>query len=224
MWLKKCNQSGIHWNKSKANRLVENLLFASSKFDYWHKAQVSMSTNIYRQTSNSEEQLLSKKMAKETSKTFRGLRRKHPKNVFLETFHVSLLWNRFESLNELIKDTFDVFLMSESKLDSTFSDSQFSIPNYCIVWKNWNKNGGGILFYIKEEVIEHKQLFGDLEILTLKIILDEMKILLMGLYKSPSFNEKHFLFHLNNLYNFFCTKYENITLIGDFTMIPETKN
>ena len=110
MWLKKCNQSGIHWNKSKANRLVENLLFASSKFDCWHKAQVSMSTNIYRQTSNSEEQLLSKKMAKETFKTFRGLRRKHPKNVFLGTFHVSLLWNRFESLNELIKDTFDVLM------------------------------------------------------------------------------------------------------------------
>ena len=50
-----------------------------------------------------------------------------------------------------------------------------------------------------------------------------MKILLMGLYKPPSFNEKHFLFHLNNLYNFFCTKYENITLIGNFTMIPENK-
>ena len=57
MWLKKCNQSGIHWNKSKANRLVENLLFAPSKFDCWHKVQVSMTNNIYRQTSNSEEQL-----------------------------------------------------------------------------------------------------------------------------------------------------------------------
>ena len=224
MWLKKCNQSGIHWNKSKTNRLVENLLFASSKFDCWHKVQVSMTNNIYRQTSNSEEQLLSKKRQKRLSKLLEVWEVTILKMFFLETFHVSLLWNRFESLNELIKDTFDVFLMSESKLDCTFSDSQFSIPSYCTVWKNRNKNGGGILFYIKEEVIEHKQLFGDLEILTLKIILDEMKILLMGLYKSPSFNEKHFLFHLNNLYNFFCTKYENITLIGDFTMIPETKN
>ena len=50
-----------------------------------------------------------------------------------------------------------------------------------------------------------------------------MKILLMGLYKPPSFNEKDFLFHLNNTYNFFCTTYENITLIDDFNMIPENK-
>ena len=29
------------------------------------------------------------------------------------------------------------------------------------------------------------------------------------------------MFHLNNAYNFFCTIYENITLIGDFNMIPQ---
>ena len=45
----------------------------------------------------------------------------------------------------------------------------------------------------------------------------------MGLYKSPSFSEKVFLFHLNNAYNFFCTTYENVTLIDDFNMIPENK-
>ena len=33
-----CNQSGTHLNKSGTNRLIENLLFAVSKFDCWHKA------------------------------------------------------------------------------------------------------------------------------------------------------------------------------------------
>ena len=50
-----------------------------------------------------------------------------------------------------------------------------------------------------------------------------MKILLMGLYKPLSFNEKGFLFYLNNAYNYFSTTYENITLIGDFRMIPEKR-
>ena len=45
----------------------------------------------------------------------------------------------------------------------------------------------------------------------------------MGLYKPPSFNEKYFLFLLNYAYHFFCTTYENITLIGNFNMIPENK-
>ena len=48
---------------------------------------------------------------------------------------------------------------------------------------------------------------------------NKMKILLMSLYKPPSFNQKDFLFGLNNAYNFFC---EKKTLIEDFNMIPES--
>ena len=78
-----CNQIGIHLNRSGTNRLIENLLFALSKFDCWHKAQVSMATSVFRETDHSEEQLLSGKKAKETFKTLRDLKNKHPKNVFL---------------------------------------------------------------------------------------------------------------------------------------------
>ena len=187
-----------------------------------------MTASVFRKTSNSEEQLLNGKKEKEIFKTLRDLRSKHPKNVFLGHLNVNSLRIKFESLNELIKDTFDIFLVTESKLDCSFPDSQFSIPGCRIVRKDQNRNGGGILFYINEgipfKVIKSKQLPGNLEILKLEIILDKMKILLMELYKPPSFNEKHFLFDLNNAYNFFCTAFQNITLIGKFTIIPENKN
>ena len=85
----------------------------------------------------------------------------------------------------------------------------------------------GIFPYINEDIpfkaIRSKQLPGNLEILTLGIILDKMKIFFMRLYKPPSFNEEDYLFHLNNANNFFCTTYENVTLIGDFNMIPENQ-
>ena len=55
------------------------------------------------------------------------------------------------------------------------------------------------------------------------LILDKMKILLMGLYKPPSLNEKDFLLHLSYAYSFFCSIYENITLIGDINMKPENE-
>ena len=61
------NQRGIHLNKSETNRLIDNLLFALSKLTV--KGQVSMSTNVHRETSNFEKQFLSKKNAKETFKT-----------------------------------------------------------------------------------------------------------------------------------------------------------
>ena len=47
--------------------------------------------------------------------------------------------------------------------------------------------------------------------------------LLMRLYKPPPVSEKEFLLHLNKADNL-STKYENITLIGDFKMQPGNKN
>ena len=51
-------------------------------------------------------------------------------NVFLGHLIINSIKNKFESVWELIKDTFDIFLLSESKLDSSFPDDQFSIPCY----------------------------------------------------------------------------------------------
>ena len=140
-----------------------------------------MTTNVYRERSNSDK----RKKARETYKTLRGLRSKHPKNVFLGHLNVNSLRNKFESLNELIKD---IFLWSESKLDSSFSDSQFLVPGYRIVKKGQNKNGG-VLKSLKRNNYQKK-----LEILLLEINLVKMKILVMELYKPLSFSEKDFLF------------------------------
>ena len=45
-----------------------------------------MATSVFKETDNSEGQLLSGKKAKETFKTLKDLRNKHPKNVFLVIF------------------------------------------------------------------------------------------------------------------------------------------
>ena len=132
-----------------------------------------MNNNIFSETSNSKRKKLSSTKAKNPFKTIRGLRIKHPKNVFLGHLNINSLRNKFESVNELIKDTFDIFMLSESKLDSSFPDNQFLIPGYRIIRKDRNKNGGGILFYINEDIC--------------------LLCLLMGLYKLPSLNEKDFL-------------------------------
>ena len=40
--------------------------------------------------------------------------------------------------------------MSKSKFDSSFPDSQFSIPGYRINRRDQNERGGEILFYINK--------------------------------------------------------------------------
>ena len=82
--------------------------------------------------------------------------------------------------------------------------------------------------YINEDIpfkiIQNSSLPPTLEVLPIEINLGRFKFLLIGLYKPPSVSEKEFLLHLNKTHNFFSTKYENITLIGDFNMQPGNKN
>ena len=77
---------------------------------------------------------------------------KKPKNVFLGHLNINYIENKFESVWKFIKDTFDIFLLSESKLDSSFPDDQFSIPGNRIVRKVRDRNGGRFLLYINEDI------------------------------------------------------------------------
>ena len=128
---------------------------------------------------------------------------------------------------ELINDTFDIFLVSESRLDLSFPDNHFSIPGYRIVRKDRDRNSRGLLLYINEDipfkVIKNSSLPTTLEVLSIEITLGMFKFPLIGFYKPPSVCKKEFLLHLNKVHDFFSMKYENITLI-DFNMQSGNKN
>ena len=51
-----------------------------------------------------------------------------------------------------IISNFSIFLISESKLDSSFPNSQFKINGYNIFRRDRNRYGWGLLFYVNEEV------------------------------------------------------------------------
>ena len=72
---------------------------------------------------------------------FYSLRRKHIKNLFLGHLNVNSLRNKFESVELLTSKKFDIFLNSECKLNSTFPDAPFFIPEYKLFRKDRDKNG-----------------------------------------------------------------------------------
>ena len=86
----------------------------------------------------------------------------------------------------------------------------------------------GFFFYINEDipfkVIQKSGLPTTLEVIPIEINLGRFNFLLLRLYKPPSISEKEFVLHLNNAHNFLSTKYENITLIGDFNVQIGNKN
>ena len=89
--------------------------------------------NFYKnKLGNSESQQCIRKndSSAEAFKNLQKMKRKKPKNIFLGHLNINSIKNKFEFVWELIKDTFDIFLVSESKLDSSFPDGRFSILGY----------------------------------------------------------------------------------------------
>ena len=48
----------------------------------------------------------------------------YPKNVIFGHLNINSLRNKFESISELIKGNFDIFLINETKLDASFPSNQ----------------------------------------------------------------------------------------------------
>ena len=72
----------------------------------------------------------------------------YPINVIVGLLNINSLRNKCESMYELIKGNFDIFLINETKLDASFPSRQFAMSGYKFVGKDRRKFGGGITFYI----------------------------------------------------------------------------
>ena len=56
--------------------------------------------------------------------------------------NINSIRNKFDTLDNIVK-AFDIFLISESKLDNTFPINQFAIGGYKIFRRDRNCYGGG---------------------------------------------------------------------------------
>ena len=66
--------------------------------------------------------------------------------------NINSLRNRFESIKPMISPSFDMFLVSEKKLDESFLNNQFSISGYRMFRKDRNCFGGVLCIYVKENI------------------------------------------------------------------------
>ena len=53
----------------------------------------------------------------------------------------------------MITNNIDISLLSETKIDENFQNQQLNISNYKTFLRDINKNGGGFLFYINENIL-----------------------------------------------------------------------
>ena len=119
-----------------------------------------------------------------------------------------------------IISNFSIFFASESKLDSSFPNSQFKIKGYKIFRRNRNRYGGGRLLYVNEEI--------PCKVLNQQAASSSTNIIVMQFFQTKCFQNKPpkqdnsgFLETMNILLNYYTETYENIITLGDFNMTIE---
>ena len=122
------------------------------------------------------------------------MHKKHIKNLFFGHLNINSLRNKREFLEPLIRNHFDIFLISETKLDFSFSGSEFKIPGYRLFRKDRNQRRGGLIFYVNQDIpcktINTFNFPNSLEVLPLEISLRKKYMLKIGCYKPPSRNDE----------------------------------
>ena len=88
--------------------------------------------------------------------------------------------------------------------------------------KDRTKGGGGLLFYVNEnlsgKIINSYKFKENSEIILFEFSVSDKKWLLLGNYRPPSQNDLSFINELNLALNFFSPIFEDFCLLGHFNL------
>ena len=110
--------------------------------------------------------------------------------------------------------------VAETKIDGTFTTSQFVLDGFSKPFRfDRNQHGGGLLIYVREDV-PFKELSvykppNDIECGIIEISLRKQKWLLFSIYRPPSQPERYFFGEIGRGLDLYSSQYESICLIGD---------
>ena len=112
----------------------------------------------------------------------------HNRLIF-STLNVNSIPNKLDDIRITIADFVDVLVITESKLDQSFPDSQFFIDRFSKPFrKDRNRHGGRLLMYMKEDISQKELSFNlpfDIEIIIIELNINKIRWLVCGCYHPP---------------------------------------
>ena len=131
--------------------------------------------------------------------------------------NINSIRNKKEALGEIITNNIDIFLVSETKINESFPDSQFKIEGYSRPYRlDRTDRGGGLLLYVRQDIpsklIKKEENY---EAMFVEINLKKQKWILSCTYNPDVKDINPFLdklqISLDSLGN-----YDKLLLLGDF--------
>ena len=162
----------------------------------------------------------------EENTNLKFIRKGNFNRLVLAHININSIRNKFDNLVLQIANNVFILMISEKKLDNSFSEGQFLIPGYSSPYRlNRNCRGGGIMMYIREDTpskllpIENQPIEG----FYVEINLRKKKWLLCGTYIPHRNNIAIHLDSLSKKVALYSSAYDNYILIGDFNIEADSK-
>ena len=160
-------------------------------------------------------------MDEDPSKILCEIRGKNLSRPIIGHININFLESKFEALRSLIKDTLDVLVVTETKIDESYPTSQFCIDGFgALLRLDRNKHGGGVIIYVREhppyKIIPFYNKPKDVEAIFFELTLRNKKWLIMGGYNPASETTSYFLDHVSKSLDKTMANYDNILILGDF--------
>ena len=82
---------------------------------------------------------------------------RHPQQIIIGHLNINSIRNKFDLMKAMLTRNIDILMITETKLDDSFPVSQFEIDGFSTPFRlDRNKNGGGILQYIRSYIVASK--------------------------------------------------------------------
>jgi hypothetical protein len=116
----------------------------------------------------------------------------------------------------------DVHILSfnETRLDSTVSDAEVSIPGYSIIRRDRDRKGGGVALYILNSIVFNPVKVDDtlnVEAVSAKVNLGCKSFIISSIYRPPSANVQ-LLDNITNYMDKVGSLADNMVFVGDFNL------
>jgi hypothetical protein len=112
-------------------------------------------------------------------------------------------------------------MISETKLDYSFPSGQFSLDGFSTpIRLDRNKNGGGIMLFVRENVTFNLLSFENspIECFYVELNIKRKKWLLVCSYNPNKNDIKNHLLEIGKGLDLYVSKYDNLNFLGDFNV------
>ena len=151
----------------------------------------------------------------------KDLKAKNSDRPVIAHLNINSLSSKFEPLTEMVKESIDFFLVTESKLDDTFPMGQFQIEGFSRpIRLDRNRNGGGLIVFMRDDLtcreLKPRVLYPELECTFLEVRIRHNKWLVVVGYNPQKENINYFLEKVSLEVDKLLSKYENLLMLGDW--------